>query len=214
MSNPLKEEAREIIKEHGLFSMGAWLIPIFLLDIVAITAIQMDMIHQLCRSYEVDYQETRGKAIVTALSGTTLGRLAGYGIGSALKIIPGLGTILGGVTLSVTAGASTYAVGQVFAKHFEHGGSLFDLDPEQFKKFYKEQVDRGKDIVRQWKEENEEQGGKEKVEKGSTEVPKSPLLEELEATEKLRNSGAITDEEFQEIKEELLRRFMNKRKKG
>jgi uncharacterized protein (DUF697 family) len=186
--------------------MGAGLIPVFLLDIAAITAVQMDMIQQLCRTYNVDFHETRGKAVVTALTGTTLGRLAGYGIGSALKIIPGLGSLLGGITLSATAGATTYAVGQVFASHFEHGGSLADLDPEDFKRFYHEQVERGKDLAKHWKEE------KESTEGPSPKASSSPILDELRAAEELKKSGALSEEEFQSIKEELLRRFMKENK--
>ena len=207
MSYPIKEEAKQIIKEHVLFSMGAGLIPVFLLDIAAITAVQMDMIQQLCRAYAVDFHETRGKAVVTALTGTTLGRLAGYGIGSALKIIPGLGSRLGGVTFSVTAGATTFAVGQVCANHFEHGGSLFDLDPEDFRRFYREQVERGKDLAKNWKEEKESTE-EPSAKKGSS----SPILDELRAAEELKKSGALSEQEFLEIKEELLRRFMKENK--
>ena len=209
MKEPIKEEALAQIKEHVLFSMGVGAIPLPLLDIVAITAVQMDMIRQLCRTYGVDYHETRGKAAITALSGTTLGRLAGYGIGSALKVIPGIGSLLGGVTLAITAGASTYAIGQVFARHFERGGSLFDLDPEKFKAFYQEQVARGKEIVKQWKEEKEAQGEAPEPEPASG----SPILEELKAAEKLWKSGALTEQEFQDIKDELLRRFMEQKRK-
>jgi len=206
MNQPLKEEAQALIKEHVLFSMGVGAIPLPLLDIVAITAVQMDMIRQLCRTYEIAYHETRGKAIVTTLGGTTLGRMAGYGIGSALKVIPGIGSLLGGITLAITAGASTYAIGQVFARHFQGGGSLFDLDPEKFKAFYHEQMERGKEIVKQWKEEKED---KPKAEA----TPKHPILEELKAAEQLWKSGALTETEFEKIKEELLRRFMEQKRK-
>lgn len=207
MSTHLQPEAREIIKEHVLFSMGAGLIPLFILDIIAITAIQMDMIRQLCRHYSVDYQETKGKAITAALTGSTLGRLAGYGIGSALKVIPGLGSLLGGVTLSVAAGASTYALGQVFATHFQTGGSIFDLDPEAFKEFYNEQMERGKALVKKWQEERKAAG---KTEKPQTEDQRS-LLHDLKEAEALKNAGALSAEEFEAVKEEILRRFMEKK---
>ena len=207
MSTNLQAEARDIIKEHVLFSMGAGLIPLFILDIIAITAIQMDMIRQLCRHYSVDYQETKGKAITAALTGSTLGRLAGYGIGSALKIIPGLGSLLGGVTLSVAAGASTFALGQVFASHFQTGGSIFDLDPEKFKEFYNEQMERGKALVKRWQEERK---AAEKKEEPQTEEQRS-LLRDLKEAEALKKAGALSQEEFEAVKEEILRRFMEKK---
>jgi uncharacterized protein (DUF697 family) len=196
------QEAHQIIKKHVLISMGAGLIPIFVLDIIAITAVQTDMIRQLCRVYQVDYHEKQGKVLASALTGTTLGRLAGYTVGSILKIIPGIGTLLGGMALLVTAGGATYALGQVFARHFETGGSIFDLNPEQFKRFYQEQFEKGKDVAKKWKseEESKQKSGGEN----------SQLLNDLKEAEALKASGALTEEEFIRIKEEILRRYLGK----
>ena len=204
-NQPINSEAKEAIKNHVLYSMGAGMIPIFIIDIIAITAIQLDMIKQLCLLYHVDYSETQGKALASSLTGTTLSRLAGYTIGSALKIIPGIGTIMGGVTLSVTAGATTYAVGMVFARHFQGGGNLLNLDPETFRDFYNEQMDKGKTIVKKWKEEQPES------EKGADK--NDDLLKKLKDAEKLLKSGALTQDEFDIIKEGLLQQFMKKNKK-
>ena len=202
----INNEAKEAIKNHVLYSMGAGMIPIFIIDIIAITAIQLDMIKQLCVLYHVDYSETHGKALASSLTGTTLSRLAGYTISSALKVIPGIGTLMGGVTLSVTAGATTYSLGMVFAMHFQSGGNLLNLDPEVFRDFYNEQMDKGKAIVKKWKEENK------KEEEHSEE--NEDLLKKLKDAEKLLKSGALTQEEFDIIKERLLQQFMKKNKKN
>ena len=202
---PIEDQAQEIIKNHVLYSMGAGVIPLPIIDIIAITALQLDMIKHLCRHYDVDYFENKGKAIVTSLTGTTLGRMAGYTIGSALKAIPGIGSIMGGITLSVTAGATTYAVGMVFARHFQGGGHLLNLDPESFKEFYKEQLERGKAIVKKWKEENPD----------NEEAPErnEDLFKKLKEAEGMLKEGTITQEEFDIIKEGLLQEFRRRTKR-
>ena len=100
------EQADNIIRNHVIWSMGAGFIPVMVADIFAVSALQLDMIRQMCRVYNVDFQETQGKALVTSLTSTTLARL---GAGSLVKLVPGLGSMLGGATVSAFAGASTYA---------------------------------------------------------------------------------------------------------
>lgn len=148
--NNKDELADGIVRNHTIWSMGAGFIPILIADIFAVSALQMDMIRQLCKVYDIDYEETRGKAIVTSLTGATIARL---GARSIIKLIPGIGSIIGGVTVSIFAGASTYALGEVFKTHFASGGTILDFDPDRVRKFYREKFEKGKDIAKEWKDE-------------------------------------------------------------
>ena len=49
--------------------------------------------------------------------------------------------------MPAAAGASTYAVGQVFIQHFESGGTFLDFDPDKVKAYFAEQVEKGKLVV-------------------------------------------------------------------
>ena len=113
------KHADSIIRNHMIWSMGAGFIPVPIVDLFAVTAIQLDMIRQISRVYDVDFKETSGKAIITSLSGTSIARMGSR----AVKFIPGVGSILGGVTMAVLSGGSTYALGEVFKKHFETSGT-------------------------------------------------------------------------------------------
>ena len=144
------EQADNIIRNHVIWSMGAGFIPVMVADIFAVSALQLDMIRQMCRVYNVDFQETQGKALVTSLTSTTLARL---GAGSIIKLIPGLGSMIGGATVSAFAGASTYALGEVFKKHLESGGTILDFDPERLRKYYKEKFEKGKSVAKEWQGE-------------------------------------------------------------
>ncbi|MCB0572184.1 MAG: DUF697 domain-containing protein, partial [Phaeodactylibacter sp.] len=52
MESPDKSlRAQEIVKNHVLISMGAGLVPIPILDIAAVTAVQLDMVKNLAQLY-------------------------------------------------------------------------------------------------------------------------------------------------------------------
>ncbi|MEQ8703515.1 MAG: DUF697 domain-containing protein [Phaeodactylibacter sp.] len=209
-----------IIRNHVVWSMGSGLIPILIADIFAISAVQLDMIRQMSKVYNVDFSETQGKAIVTSLTSSTLARI---GAGSLAKMIPVVGSVIGGITVSIFAGASTYALGQVFKRHYESGGTILDFDPARLKKMYKEQFEKGKKVAEQLRKDKAAQkAGDEAVKDhpmdfaqpdaasaGTTEAPKNQedVIERLKSLGKLRDEGIISEEEFQSMKAKLIQSF-------
>ncbi|WP_232830096.1 DUF697 domain-containing protein [Lewinella sp. IMCC34191] len=146
--------AGTIIRNHVVWSMGAsYVIPLPVADVFAVSALQLDMIRQLCRVYNIDFAETQGKAIVTSL---TTSAMTKAGARSLIKLIPGIGTVIGGVTTAILNGASTYALGEVFKKHFGNGGTFLDFDTDRLKKMYNEKFEKGKDVAKKWKQEQAE----------------------------------------------------------
>lgn len=216
------KHADTIIRNHVVWSMGAGLIPVLVADIFAVSALQLDMIRQMCKVYGVDFSETQGKAIVTALTSTTLARITA---GSLVKMIPVVGSVIGGVTVSVFAGASTYALGQVFKRHFESGGTILDFDPARLKKLYKEQFEKGKKVAEQLRrdektrketeeaeqraqaqaEETLKTAAEEKAKQGQEKG--GGLIERIRELARLRDEGIISEEEFQEMKKKLISDF-------
>lgn len=184
-----RTEADAIIRSHVLWSMGGGLIPIPLVDFAAVTAIQLEMLQQLAHLYGADFSRSNGKAFVSALTGTTLARLGA----SFLKAIPGVGTVLGGASMALTSGASTYAVGQVAINHFRSGGSLSNFVEDQVKEAYDSAFERGKTYVSDLE--------KEKGDEAAT------VYQTLEQLGKLRDQGILTEDEFQTKKQELLARL-------
>ncbi len=146
--------ATTIIRNHVIWSMGAsYVVPLPIADVFAVSALQLDMIRQLCRVYGLDFAETQGKALVTSL---TTSAMTKAGARSLIKLIPGIGTIVGGVATAVLNGASTYALGEVFKKHFGNGGTFLDFDTDRLKKMYNEKFEKGKDVAKQWRQESAE----------------------------------------------------------
>ena len=208
-----------IIRNHVIWSMGAGLIPVLIADIFAVSALQLDMIRQMSKVYDVNFSETQGKAIVTSLTSSTLARL---GAGSIVKMIPLLGSVVGGVTVSVFAGASTYALGQVFKRHFESGGTILDFDPARLKKMYKEQFEKGKKMAEQWRKDDKAKQAADEAAKenpadyaqpsesagqAAAEAPKQEgdVLNRLKELAALRDKGIISEAEFQSMKAKLIK---------
>ncbi|MEL6143025.1 MAG: DUF697 domain-containing protein, partial [Bacteroidota bacterium] len=213
--------ADTVIRNHVLWSMGAsYVIPLPVADVFAVSALQLDMIRQLCRVYGLDFAETQGKAIVSSLTTSTMARA---GARSLIKLIPGLGTVVGGITVAAVNGASTYALGQVFKKHFKTGGTILDFDTERLKKMYNEQFEKGKSIATKWKEEADEEERKKKSEenkaehKPSDDVPPPPKTEtasptmptdealaKLKELAEMKAQNIITEEEFELMKKRII----------
>jgi uncharacterized protein (DUF697 family) len=183
-----QKEIEKIIKQHVAWSVGAGLVPIPVLDILAVTAIQLDMLKQLCRVYGINYFESSGKAMLSTVTGSTLARVGA----SMIKAVPGVGTILGTVSMPVLSGASTYAIAHAATWHFESGGDLLNIDFSKIKDVYKEHFKKGKEVALQL----------HKKQKSSSSYEET--VQKLEKLLQLKEKGVITEEEFETQKQKLL----------
>jgi uncharacterized protein (DUF697 family) len=124
---------------------GLGLLPVPLVDIVTVGATQLVMIRKLSQCYDLPFSQHRAKALISALIGAGQTGLILTSLG---KWIPGIGGAGLTVATAVTAGGLTYAIGQVFVRHFEMGGTLLDLDATAMKDYFAEQYQQGKSVVK------------------------------------------------------------------
>jgi hypothetical protein len=134
---------------------------------------------------------SEGKAIITSLSGSGLARLGAR----AVKFIPGVGSIIGGVTMAVLSGATTYALGEVFRKHFETGGTFLDFDPERLRKYYNDKFEKGKAVAEELHKKQQE---------SQNVSSHSQVIDKLKELADMKASGLLTDEEFEAMKKKLI----------
>jgi uncharacterized protein (DUF697 family) len=193
------KHADTIIRNHIIWSMGAGLIPVPIVDFFAVSGIQLDMIRQLCKLYDQDFKESEGKAIITSLTGSGLARM---GAKAMIKFIPGIGSVIGGVTMAVLAGASSYALGEVFKKHFETGGTFLDFDTRRLKKMYNEKFEKGKQVAEQIKKDQEKK--RQAAEQAVDQKTSGKLVDKLKELAELRREGLISEEEYTAMKKKLI----------
>lgn len=147
-------EANNIVKNYVMAGSSMGLIPIALLDIVALSANQHAMIKHLCKLYDVDFDAHRSKLLVTSLITGSLPALTIIGLSSLFKLVPGIGTLGGSAGVALSGGAVTYATGQTFVKHFSVGGNLDNFIAPHFSGFFNKQLKKGKTFLRKEKAES------------------------------------------------------------
>ncbi|MFT5832985.1 MAG: hypothetical protein ACI97N_000611 [Cognaticolwellia sp.] len=230
MDNQKYEEKRRqsvdmVIRNHIMWSMGAGFIPVPIADLFAVAAVQLDMVRQMCKLYDIDFKETEGKALITTLTSSSLARL---GSRALVKLIPGVGSYIGGVSLAILSGASTFALGEVFKRHFETGGTFLDFDPSRLTKYYQEKFEKGKSVAKDLKkkQENERQTVEEEIiekereeepvdtmetvkkeEVVTSTPPKSDIITKMKELAELKDAGIISEEEFAALKAKLIGEF-------
>ena len=124
--------ALNIVDRHAMYAAGAGLLPVPLIDSAAIAGVQFAMVRSLADHYSVPFSHERAKAVVSAIAGSVAPVSAGRtAMRFLMNHVPIAGTLFAYATVSVFASAVTFAVGRVFIRHFEAGGSLDDIDVEQ-----------------------------------------------------------------------------------
>ncbi len=184
------KEAEEAIRSHVVWAAGAGLMPLPLVDLVGVTAIQIGLLKNLARIYEVDYTGAQGKAFVSALTGSTLAKIGS----SAVKALPGIGALLGGLSMSALSGASTFAIGTVALQQLRREGPDFlEVDLDRAREAYDAALELGKEFVAGLEPEDEQE--------------EEDVLSKLERLGKLKKKGIISKEDFKAKKRELLDRL-------
>jgi uncharacterized protein (DUF697 family) len=137
-----------IIRRNALWAMGVGLVPLPVVDVVGVSAVQLKMVRELAGHYDVPFSETDARTLIGALLGG-VGSVTAAGLAlSLLKFVPLVGPTAAAVAMPATVGAATYAIGKVFMHHFGGGGTLHDLDPEVMKALFRNEFEAAKEIVR------------------------------------------------------------------
>lgn len=147
--NELTQEAKRIradeaIKRNMLWSAGAGVLPVPVVELVAVTAVELKLIKELADVYGADYRKDLAKAAVVSLVGSlgsvTLGKMLAM---SSLKFVPFIGHVVSAASVPALAAAITYAVGRVFVSHFETGGTLLDFDATKVRDYFRREFSDG-----------------------------------------------------------------------
>ena len=136
-------EASSIVNTYMGWSAGASFIPLPFADLAAVTLVQIKMVSDLAKLYEVPFSRNVVKTIIGGLLGSLVPAGLARGASSLIKAIPGVGTVLGVLAAPVFTTASTYAVGKVFIQHFEAGGNVLNFDPEAMREHFKAEFEEG-----------------------------------------------------------------------
>lgn len=149
-----KDDLDKTLRYHVWSAMAVGLVPLPIVDFVGITGIQLNLLRVLAKKYHIPFFKDSARSVLSSLVGGGVPVLATPPlVASAAKLIPGIGTTAGVVTMPAIAGASTYALGKVFIQHFASGGTFLTFDPEKVKAYYADMFTEGQQVAEDIKQE-------------------------------------------------------------
>ena len=150
--------ALNIVRRNALWAMGVGLVPLPVVDVLGVSAVQLKMVRELAEHHHIPFLETDARSLITALVGG-LGSVTAAGLAfSLLKFVPLVGQTAAAVAMPATVGAATYALGKVFIQHFSTGGTLRNLDPGTMSDYFRKEFEAAKTIVRDLRKGSDQSG--------------------------------------------------------
>jgi len=141
------EKAHACFKNYTIGAIAVGFIPVPLADMAALSAIQLKMIHGLSKLYDVPFSQNIAKSIVASIAGGSIAVNLALPVASWLKAVPVIGQSSGMISTATMGAASTYAVGKLFAQHFESGGTFLNFDEEKARAHFKKLYEEGRSFV-------------------------------------------------------------------
>jgi len=129
----LKAKTDKLIQHHILGVMSAGIIPIFGIDLIAVSAIQFNMLRKLSELYEQPFDKVGAEALLCSVGSTATARVGA----STLKFIPIVGSAIGGISMSMMSGASTYALARMYVNYLEDETLVGDIDGDEARSLFK-----------------------------------------------------------------------------
>jgi uncharacterized protein (DUF697 family)/predicted GTPase len=122
-------------------------IPVPLVDMVLLSAAQTRMVYDLANLYGQPLTKQRFVELTSALGLGLLSRQTGNML---IKLIPGVGTVIGSVAGGALAAASTYALGKAFCYYYRAVLEGRVPDAADLKRYYHEQLASAEKAWRSW----------------------------------------------------------------
>jgi len=138
-------DADKILRNHMIAAGATIFVQVPLLNIGVLTAINLRLLRRLAKAYEVEFSEQRANALIGTLAGISL-RATAHGL---VSVIPGIGRFIASIGAPLFPAASTYALGRLFIKHFESGGTFLNFDESKAKDEFDKEVKEGEELIRQ-----------------------------------------------------------------
>src|ERR1035441_9661369 len=120
------EVASKLVDRFAIWSGVAGLLPLPVIDTIAVGGLQLQMLRRLSQIYEVAFAENSGKALIASTAGAMIPATSGIGAASVLKAVPIFGTIVLGLWSRVPSAGAPSAIGKLLFNPFPRGGLLFD----------------------------------------------------------------------------------------
>lgn len=145
-------ESSALVNRYAKVAAGVGFLPLPFFDFAAILLIQVLLVRRIAYLFGHTTTKEQIRGLVLSLVGAVIPTGVGQGIGAALSLssLPVLvsGAVVYFVATPLMAYALTRAVGSVFIRHFERGGTLLTFDPQVFNEYFVNEFRKAGGILR------------------------------------------------------------------
>ena len=135
-------QATKIVNKYSGLGAGAGIVPLPVLDLMAISSVNVMMIKELYDLYGISFNQKRARTVINLLLASLSPKLlAGVTAASFTKFIPVLGSALGSLSMPLLSSASTYVTGNLMISHLEAGGALEDFNVQKHKGTFSQAIE-------------------------------------------------------------------------
>lgn len=120
-------EALKIARKYTLYATAAGAVPVLGVDLAAVTALQVKMIADMAKVYDIPFTSGRARTLVVGILGSFTA--FSHGVPGWLAARHGWLMPVGVVLKPVYSSIVTYAIANAFILHFERGGTLENFNP-------------------------------------------------------------------------------------
>ncbi|HHB91598.1 MAG TPA: DUF697 domain-containing protein [Thioploca sp.] len=141
-------QAHSTVNKYALGSMAIAIVPLPLVDLAALSGVQLKMVHSIAKQYEVPFSRNLVKSLIASLlSDIITFTMTKYLASNLIKLIPVAGQASSFASSATLFGATTYAVGKIFIEHFESGGTFLNFEADKMKEHLHQLFEEGQNFV-------------------------------------------------------------------
>jgi uncharacterized protein (DUF697 family) len=118
-----RARARKIVNRHRNYAAVGGLLPLPVVSIASLTAINLRMVRQLSTLYQVPFQRDRSRALIVGLVGGAVPTGLGTATSTTLMLVVPGGLLVGLGVSAIAAAALTRGIGLVFIESFENSAT-------------------------------------------------------------------------------------------
>ncbi|CAM2006167.1 YcjF family protein [Acanthopleuribacter pedis] len=133
-----QKKAMQVVNRYSFGSTALGLLPLGVVDLLLVGGVQVKMISELAKVYDLPFRKSRVETLIAVLTGALVSSPINACTASLVKMIPVVGAVSGAIAGAATSSVLTYALGVVFVQHFEAGGNVLNFDPEAMREFFQQ----------------------------------------------------------------------------
>ncbi|MDM8567143.1 YcjF family protein [Candidatus Halobeggiatoa sp. HSG11] len=142
------KQAHSTVNRYALGSMAVAIVPLPLIDLAAVSGVQLKMVHSISKHYEIPFSRDLAKPLIASLLGDIVAvTMTKYVATNLVRLVPVAGQVSSFASSAALFGSATYAIGKIFVEHFESGGTFLNFEADKMKNNLQQLFEEGQKFV-------------------------------------------------------------------